>query len=680
MEKWYKKSFWRNLVDMHIPDDDERYLSEFSAEEYARLVEISGADTAILYTSNCLGKTFFGKGNVHGALKGRDFVAERIEAFKKRGIRVVLYFNIWNRTSAILHPDWEIKAIGQISEGMNGRFRRCCINSEGFRAYVREMLTHIAESYDFEGVWLDMVDWFSTICACESCKKKFKEEYGFEIPTRVDFRNKEFCTFREARERWLREFILMCKSTVEGIKPDATFTFQNAAWKRGWDTGCTEESMQMSEFLAGDFYASPLSYSVTCKLLNNATKNKPIEFMTSVCADLSEHTTSKTRSELLRTVWGATAHNAAFVSIDAIDPSGRMNESRYKRLREIKEMTDPCRAEITPDAKIISDVTYYINHESLFEDVVMDIPSYNLENALYSRITTFAATMIEKHIAYDLNLKRNLDKIDSPVIYIPGLRIITESEAESLRRYVMNGGTLIASGDVGILNKDGAQNADFAISDLLGVHRIKSTDEDIVYFTANERGLPYFGEYDEGYPVAVNSSGTLVRADDDALVLATLSLPISRSDDVDKFSSAISNPPFIHTDYPAITERRVGLGKVIYIAAPLERGKQDMQKRLLASLITQNEKRRVSVECASWLECISYYDEMKDRFIINFYNTMENYYEAVDRNVKYTLKTDKKITKVYNVMQNCEIPFEYAEGYLTVCVGDVDGFSMIIAE
>ena len=46
MEKWYKKSFYRNLVDMHIPDTDSTYLSKFDSEEYARTVASSGADTA----------------------------------------------------------------------------------------------------------------------------------------------------------------------------------------------------------------------------------------------------------------------------------------------------------------------------------------------------------------------------------------------------------------------------------------------------------------------------------------------------------------------------------------------------------------------------------------------------------------------------------------------------------
>ena len=91
MEKWYKKSFYRNLVDMHIPDTDESYLSKFNAEEYARTVAASGADTAIIYASNCLGKTFFDAEQKHRSIGGRDLVAERIEAFKKYSVRTILY-------------------------------------------------------------------------------------------------------------------------------------------------------------------------------------------------------------------------------------------------------------------------------------------------------------------------------------------------------------------------------------------------------------------------------------------------------------------------------------------------------------------------------------------------------------------------------------------------------------
>ena len=34
MEKWYKGVYRRQLTDMHIHDEDDRFLSEFNADEY----------------------------------------------------------------------------------------------------------------------------------------------------------------------------------------------------------------------------------------------------------------------------------------------------------------------------------------------------------------------------------------------------------------------------------------------------------------------------------------------------------------------------------------------------------------------------------------------------------------------------------------------------------------------
>ena len=37
-EKWFKKSYRRNLLDMHIPDWDERFLSEFDPKKYVDMI------------------------------------------------------------------------------------------------------------------------------------------------------------------------------------------------------------------------------------------------------------------------------------------------------------------------------------------------------------------------------------------------------------------------------------------------------------------------------------------------------------------------------------------------------------------------------------------------------------------------------------------------------------------
>ncbi len=678
MEKWYKKSFFRNLVDMHIPDDDPSYLSKFDAEEYARLVSLSGVDTAILYTSNCLGYTFFEEEQKHGNMGDRDFVGERIEAFKKYGVRTILYYNIWNREAALKHPDWNL--VNPYAKKKTERFRRNCLNSEGFRAYVKRQLEALSKKYSFEGIWIDMIDWFDTLCVCPNCRKKLMAEEGIEIPERVDFADRNFAKYRIARERWLAEFIDLVKDAIHSGNPDATVTLQNAAWRRGLDTGISEESVKRSEFLAGDFYAQPLMYSVICKFINNATANRPVEFMTSVCSQLEAHTTSKTDKELLRTIYGSLAHNTAFTFIDAIDPLGTMNETRYLRMKRLGEKTAAERAELAPDSKLISDVTLYMNHDSLFEYVNKPLSDYAFEGKIAKKLTNFAEAMIEKHISYDINARKNLENIDSPAVFLSDLRILNENEVKLLTKYVENGGTLIATRMTGTLTKDGSALDDFAIAKLLGVHYEGESELNPSYIRRARPDVKEFEDYDEGYPIAVLSPATLVRADDDVEILGYLTTPISSSTDPDRFSSAISDPPIIDTAYPAVTRRRVGKGQAIYVAAPIEESLHADGRGLLCALITSSGERRINVSAPEWLETLVYLDEEKNRYIVNCLNTMSSGYEATVPEVKISIKTDKIITKAYNITQNKPVLFENKNGEVHIYLENIDNFAMTVLE
>lgn len=679
--KWYKSSFWRSLVDMHIPDWSNSFLSEFSATEYARLTAISGADTAIIYASNCLGNNFWQTDNAHKGMQGGDFVGERISELKKLGIRIIVYYNIWNRTSHLQHPDWRLSSMRNNSDGMNGRFLRCCINSEGFREYVTGKLEDLSKRYDFDGVWIDMIDWFDAVCDCPSCRRRFFEETGYQLPDTINWSDEVWTKFRSAREQWLCNFLQAVRTAVISIKPSATVTFQNAAWKRGWESGITQKSMDMSEFLAGDFYENPLSYSVTCKFLNNASKNKPIEFMTSICADLSEHTTTKTKKELTQSVFAAVAHNAAFTFIDAIDPVGTMNERRYKMMGEIHREIYRFQQNMMPEARLISDVTFYCNHDSLFEDKGCEkISAYRRTSPADEKMRIFAQSMIEHHIAYDINVKKNLADIKSTVIYISDMRVLDNEEIILLNQFVNNGGTLICSMLTGTMTKDGKKHSDFALAELLGIHLISETTEDIVYFKATQQGKHYFGEYDEGYPVAVNHSGVLVRAESGTEIAALLSLPCSKSDDCENFSSAISNPPCRDTDYPAVTVKKTGCGRAIYLAAPLEICTHDMQKRLLANLIFSAAQIQVYANAPSWLEVLAYYEPRSRRHLIYCYSILPNQYDAEARNVEISLKEQSSISRIHNIKTQKDIAFLQENGYIKLTLDVTDGFAMLLAQ
>ncbi|MBQ8880392.1 MAG: hypothetical protein IJY69_06115 [Clostridia bacterium] len=673
MGKWYKSSFFRNLVDMHIPDSNEKYLSLYNSEEYARTVASSGVDTAILYTSNCLGLTFFDEEQKHGCIGDRDIVAERIEALKKYGVNVVLYYNIWNREAAVRHPEWQL--VNGISRPKE-RFRRCCINNEGFRSYVKRQVETLAEKYDFVGLWIDMIDWFDTFCVCQSCQRKLRAEEGIDIPQTVDYTDKSFAKYRLARERWLVELMDIIRDAVAKHKPEATVTFQNAAWGRGIEAGISEASVAKTEFLAGDFYGLPLIYSVICKFLNNATKNRPIEFMTSVCADLSSHTASKTDRELLRSVQGSLAHNTAFTFIDAIDPVGTVNKSRYDRMKRIADMTERERKNLAPDSRLISDVTYYVNHSSLIDYQKCPLDAHVMRGNLKAKMSCFAEAMIERHISYDVNVHKNLSDIDSQVIFLSDVRFLEEDEVSTLTEFVKRGGTVIATQMTGTLNRLGGEVEDFAISDLLGVHYQGNTEFDSSYIRRRDSSVTEFVSYDEGYPVAVSGSATLVRADEDVDILAYLTLPISSSTDTEMFSSAISDPPITNTEYPAITRRRVGKGTAVYVAASLDECRHFEGRSLLSELIMSKREKTVSVSAPEWLEVTVYNDTANTRYIVNCLNTMSGGYEAEARDVKISVKTDKQIKSVINITDNRQLPFSISDGSVSINLPCVNGYAM----
>ena len=80
------------------------------------------------------------------------------------------------------------------------------------------------------------------------------------------------------------------------------------------------------------------------------------------------------------------------------------------------------------------------------------------------------------------------------------------------------------------------------------------------------------------------------------------------------------------------------------------------------------------------MEIVTYLDEEKKRYIINCVNTMSGGYEAIARDVEITLKTDKLITKAYNITENKQLSVSEDGGEVTVTVGDVDNYAMIILE
>src|SRR5690554_161694 len=74
--KWYSSSYRRNLVDMHVEDWDESFMSRFDPVEYVQLLKRANVKSAMIYANSHVGYCYWPieSGKMHRGLKGRDIL------------------------------------------------------------------------------------------------------------------------------------------------------------------------------------------------------------------------------------------------------------------------------------------------------------------------------------------------------------------------------------------------------------------------------------------------------------------------------------------------------------------------------------------------------------------------------------------------------------------------------
>ena len=107
---WYKNNFKRHLCDMHIDDWDERFLSEFSPEEYYNNLKKAKIENAMLYFQSHVGLCNYPtkSGKIHNAFKGKeDSMKKLVNLCRSNGIAVTGYYSlIYNNWAHDNHREW----------------------------------------------------------------------------------------------------------------------------------------------------------------------------------------------------------------------------------------------------------------------------------------------------------------------------------------------------------------------------------------------------------------------------------------------------------------------------------------------------------------------------------------------------------------------------------------------
>ena len=179
---WYNKAYRRHLCDMHIEDWDDRFLSEFSPEEYVENLKIANIQNAMVYTQSHAGHCYYPTktGHMHGAFAGKEDMMRKVfDLCHENNIKVTSYYSlIYNTWAHDVHEDWRMLTSDKISrrgggsaEGQNlsftakdRRYGLCCLNNPEYNEFVLRQIDEILEYFDSDAMFFDMPFWPHTCC------------------------------------------------------------------------------------------------------------------------------------------------------------------------------------------------------------------------------------------------------------------------------------------------------------------------------------------------------------------------------------------------------------------------------------------------------------------------------------------------------------------------------------
>lgn len=628
MSKWYKNIYRRNLVDMHINDDNDIYLSKFSKLDYFNYLKNAKIESPMIYLQSHTGLCYFesksGKTHRYFAKHPHE-IRDLIDLCKNNGMKVVGYYSlIYNNVAADLHPDWEcIDENGETYRQSGQRYGLVCPNNKEYRKFVTEQIKEISEEYhNLDGIFFDMPFW-TFPCHCKSCQERFKKEYGLEMPTKVNWDDSNFKLVTKARQLWMGEFTRFVREEANKYLPGVTVEFNFAA-VIGCDytAGSTELINEECEFTGGDLYGDLYNHSFTCKYYYQISKNQPFEYMTCRCNDvLREHTINKPELQLENEIMLSAMHHAASLIIDAINPDGTLDYRVSDTLNKVFSYQIPYEPYMDK-GELYGEVAIYFDSEVQYD--------YKGHKSNKDCAIELSRTLIENHIPYHIIANKHLDNLDRyKMIFAPALFDFDNDERLKLIDYVSNGGTLYLSSYA-----DSRLLKEFFDGEIVGhTHmdeKVEVTDKVLpkvyayIYPLDNYQNI--FNDFNEKYPLPFRYELPLFRFKKGE-VIAKIVLPYTNPLDPNRYASIHSNPPGIVTNYPGVVEVKYGKGKVIYSVGQIELEKRQNYKDIFTRLIFDNYKPQINVKTSKYVESIIFKDG-NDYYInlvdLNFHNEIIN--------------------------------------------------------
>jgi hypothetical protein len=486
---WFDQTFRKVHLIYSSPPWTKEQGQAFDADQCADAMAEAGVDCVELYTKDHHGTCFYPCSL--GLSHPRDVVGELSSALRKRNIRLIAYFSVCFDNYALgIHPEW--RAVNLWGDPcMVGPFYMACWSSP-YVDYALQQLEELTARYPVDGVWLDIMpyvrnmpqtSWISNAlpspCYCLNCQKGFEQETGQRLPLvspppvpgvtsappdasiqQIVCPPELAATLPEqAYEVLLRKgeaFLTRAIETVHAHSPDALVTY-NCANGPG-------DPFDHADLVSIEGHAPQYTRQSFIARWGRAV-GKPCEIL--VAAGLPggpwgglwcrhDH-----KPPLLLQMENAIslAHGASSTFGLFAYPNGAIDPGQYAGLGKVFRPA----MELEPwlrEPGSVSDVGVVL--------ATKPRTASRLWYLMMDGAESIHEALLDGHFQYDL--VRTLDDLGAyQVVFLPDQAALSEAEMECVRRYVSQGGHLLASGYSSLWDDQGRRRPDFGLADVFGV-------------------------------------------------------------------------------------------------------------------------------------------------------------------------------------------------------------------
>ncbi len=573
-------------------------IKKFDAERFVRRLKQSSVDYIVVDVTEHAGNYAFYPSKFaphHPLLNGRDAFGELVAECDKSGISVYarLLFNFLDDISAARHPEMlALKADGQPCTWMThnadvpGFWRPrtfTCMNSPYLREHMKNVMNEVAQRYpSVKGILTDTF-WQAWVCHCKHCRKKYAEQVGMPLPEKAGVNE----PYWQEWERWSSECVAELNrwfaNEVKSANPDWIF-FPNvmdtlhpfgfgvnggADYQQYQDISdvafvevlawyLTERHSPFLQPMVDVRYASSFGKRSVCMVeftsrspmgLWNAVANPRAEMMINIAQTIANGGTPMCWLEVDPDVYD----DDMFEGLGAI--YSKLNEKRDWFIRR----------------KLSADIAAFVSMETMHSCAIGE-PKTEYRPSIDGVHRALVEEHAQFHIISEWHLTGSASELDKyKMIILPQSAAMSDECAERIRKYVNDGGVILATGQTSLYETDGSMRDNFALADVFGAD-FKSTVQQGTQEGVDQWGANVLGGFTAQVlksvgPTAEFESRRLLPFDSyvhiqphkSTDVLATVCLPIWPYG-----SWPTSNS--IYTDHPAIIVNSYGKGKAIYIS------------------------------------------------------------------------------------------------------------------